>query len=68
MISVRLFTTDGVFVTEVLCPPFQSMPDVLVWGNRTFGRNATGQYREVSACCVFTRAELDLAEEIGAVT
>lgn len=38
MITVRLETREGEFVHDVQVPPFSPMPEVLVWGDRTFGR------------------------------
>jgi len=36
MQPVRLYTADGGFVTEGEVPKFQTPPDVLKWGVRTF--------------------------------
>jgi hypothetical protein len=36
MIRVKLFTADGGFVVEGEIPPFQTEPDVLIWGERVF--------------------------------
>lgn len=34
--KVKLFTADGGFVAEVEIAPFQTMPEVLIWGARVF--------------------------------
>jgi hypothetical protein len=34
--KINLLTRDGEFVTEVEIPMFKLMPEVLVWGERTF--------------------------------
>lgn len=36
MIRIKLFTRDGGFVTEGEMPPFLTLPDVIVWGERVF--------------------------------
>lgn len=61
MKTVRLATADGGHVADVNIPPFQSMPEVLVWGIRCFtfhcaisrdGDPACMEYREVFAYAV----------------
>jgi hypothetical protein len=56
MIRVRLAIRDGGHVAEVEIPPFQSLPDVIVWGDRVFsfhmsmdidGEMCRAEYREV---------------------
>lgn len=34
--EVKLFTASGDFVATVAIPPFQTMPEVLIWGQRVF--------------------------------
>jgi hypothetical protein len=36
MIEVKLYTRDGHYVSTVLIPPFQKMPEVILWGERFF--------------------------------
>jgi hypothetical protein len=44
---IDLYTRDGQFVAAVPVPPFQVMPEGIVWGERIFFRDAgSGQYRE----------------------
>ena len=56
MIPIRLTTRDGRHVADVTIPPFQSLPEVLVWGERFFSLHsefmkeedpAAAEYREV---------------------
>jgi hypothetical protein len=56
MIQVRLAVRDGGHVADVIIPPFQSLPEVLGWGERFFqfhheiqndGDACTAEYREV---------------------
>ncbi len=68
MIKVELYTSDGAKVADVLCPPFQHIPMALTWGDRVFVYGNYGQFREVFACPVFTREEIDHAQQIGAAT
>ena len=53
MQPVELFTRDGSYVTTVHVPPFQTPPEVIVWGLRIFvlDREA-GKYREAFAYAV----------------
>jgi hypothetical protein len=37
---VRLLTSDGRLVTDATIPPFNSRPDVLIWGQRVFTHHA----------------------------
>ena len=41
LMTVRLVTRDNHFVADVKIPPFQKMPDALMWGMRTFYRDPT---------------------------
>ena len=34
--NVRLVTADDGLVQEVVVPPFQKMPEVIMWGERFF--------------------------------
>jgi len=36
MIKVILHTREGQYVTEVLVPEFNPMPEVIIWGSRVF--------------------------------
>jgi hypothetical protein len=71
MIKVKLYTSDGRFVSEALMPPFRELPDVVVWGARVFGLQAVpatsgGEliasddpvYQEVFCCAVWSREQL----------
>lgn len=37
MIKVRLAIADGGYVADISIPLFQKLPEVIVWGSRTFG-------------------------------
>ena len=52
--KAKLFTADGGFVTDFVMPPFQKLPEVCIWGSRTFAlREATTpSYYEVCAWSV----------------
>jgi len=59
MKTISLYTKEGKFVSEVEITPFPEvqMPEVVVWGSRTFVKN-TGQsntYNEVFAVAAFTK-------------
>lgn len=41
MQDVRLETFDGRYVTTGIVPPFQKMPEVLIWGERCFRLTST---------------------------
>jgi len=56
---VQLETMDGHRVVTALIPPFQSLPEVVSWGTRTFKLHADPQdsyapivYREVFAVAI----------------
>ncbi len=53
MTSIRLTTSDGGFVEDVTIPPFQKLPEIIVWGERHFVgphfEGATTCYREAFA-------------------
>lgn len=58
MIRIRLTVRDGAYVADVSIPPFKSMPEVIVWGQRFFGLHqmldepedpCAAEYREVFA-------------------
>jgi hypothetical protein len=58
MMRVRLAVRDGGHVTDVIIPPFRSLPEVIVWGERFFSLHRTlaipeescaAEYREVFA-------------------
>lgn len=58
MTIVRLAIHDGGYVADVSIPPFQKMPEVIVWGDRHFAFHAmltepedhcAAEYREVFA-------------------
>jgi hypothetical protein len=47
MISTKLFTRSGDYVTKVWVPMFKLLPEALQWGGRTFFFDQTSnQYRE----------------------
>lgn len=63
--KVRLETKDGHHVQDVYIPPFLSLPDVLIWGNRTFtfhgelsadGDPCCAEYREAFCHMVLEEA------------
>ena len=58
MIAVRLAVRGGGHVADVIIPPFQKLPDVVVWGERFFGlhhelsaveERCAAEYQEVFA-------------------
>jgi hypothetical protein len=50
VIKVKLCISSGEHVTDVMIPPFQSMPDIIVWGERFFKMHQVtpdyAEYRE----------------------
>jgi hypothetical protein len=56
MLEIKLETTKGEEVASALMPPFQSLPEVVIWGLRVFMFNrlaaAVPVYRECFAWCV----------------
>lgn len=49
MRRIKLYVTaiaDENFVSEAQLPPFQSAPDVVIWGNRVFKRESDDAYIE----------------------
>ena len=64
MNTIDLYTADGERVTVVL-PRSPTVPDVLVWGQRTFSKNASGRYCEITSVCVFTQSEIEDAAASG---
>ncbi len=51
-VPATLRTNDGRHVADVRIPPFETAPDVLVWGERIFFRcptNRAGEWREAFA-------------------
>ena len=69
MQKVKLYTASGEFVTEVLIPPFQKMPECIAWGMRTFypRRDCDGLYYEGLMVLAMTEEEhkkLGLGESI----
>lgn len=60
MMEIKLLTRDGGYVVTAIIPPFQLMPEVLLWGERFFGKtDVPDQYREI--CCV---AVVSIKEEL----
>jgi hypothetical protein len=58
MMKIRLAIREGGHVADVEIPPFQSLPEVIVWGQRFFSfyselsgdvEPCTAEYREVFA-------------------
>jgi hypothetical protein len=58
MMRIRLAISDGGYVADVTIPPFQKMPEVVVWGERFFAFHVmltepedicAAEYREVFA-------------------
>lgn len=59
MIKVRLYTRDNAYVTTVELLPFiGEMPDVILWGERVFVKNAKGQYIE-GFCAIAMNPEFE---------
>lgn len=53
MIDVDLFVKTGEYVTTVKMPPFKTMPDAILWGERFFiRRDDDGKYYEGFVHCV----------------
>jgi len=48
MNTIRLYTRDGRMVTEVQVPPWNSAPEVYVWGERIFVLHTNGRYEEAA--------------------
>lgn len=46
MNKVKLWTSNGGYVTTVDVPNFVPMPEVLVWGQRFFTRESDIRYKE----------------------
>lgn len=49
---VRLVTKDGEMVTDLATPPFETLPEIVLWGHRAFLRCTNpGKivYREASS-------------------
>jgi hypothetical protein len=70
MMIVRLAVHDGGHVADVSIPPFQKMPEVIVWGQRFFAFHAmltepedscAAEYREVFA--YFVPPDIDNPDE-----
>jgi hypothetical protein len=53
MNKAELFTMSGAFVSSVEIPRFDPMPEVLVWGLRTFTRDPQNDRRYVKAFAYF---------------
>jgi hypothetical protein len=49
MKTVKLAIADGGFVADIEMPPFLKMPEVIVWGIRTFAHYTDDEYREVGS-------------------
>lgn len=52
MFEIRLETANGDYVITGIIPPFQTLPEVVIWGERVFrlasdDGEATPVYREV---------------------
>lgn len=57
MPTVKLYTSDGHFVTEESFLPYVKLPEVVVWGQRFFvWREDHQQYREAFAHWIPPRA------------
>lgn len=48
MLEIRLETEQGEFVETIDLPPFEILPEGLIWGNRAFLRHDGLVYREIS--------------------
>ena len=53
MIPIRLTTRDGRHVADVLIPPFQALPEVVVWGERFFSLHSEFQQEEDPAAAEY---------------
>lgn len=62
MIEIKLYTKSGGYVETVYIPPFNEMPDVIIWGERFFVLFNTEnlEYRECfAATAVVTQFGMD---------
>ena len=60
-LKVKLFTSTGDFVTEVIIPKFERMPEAILWGQRTFvltDVDGRYEYREGMGYVAFTPKEM----------
>ena len=60
---VHLYTMDHKKVASVAIPPFKKLPEILVWGTRTFTLNKTDGYVEGMAFHVQELAFFGTVEE-----
>lgn len=50
--QIRLVTREGMIVTDLAIPPFEALPEVVLWGSRAFVKCSNpglGTYREASS-------------------
>jgi len=66
-IRVRLYTSDGHFVTDAPFLPYKTAPEAVLWGSRFFvWREEYRQYREASVhYCVPNPAKIEHEEGNG---
>jgi hypothetical protein len=58
MDEVKLLTRDGQYVVTAIIPPFKLGPEILLWGERFFGKtNVRDEYREVWCVTVIQTKE-----------
>lgn len=65
--KVKCFTRGGGFVREAELPPFQLMPEALIWGSRLFVRNIfldTTDYFGYSEALGFSLDAVDGVKEL----
>lgn len=55
--NVELYTRDGGLVVRAQLPPFNTMPDVLFWGERIFRHEQDGRYKEAFAYAILPGQE-----------
>lgn len=67
MLKIYLFTSTDVFVENVYIPPFNQLPNVIIWGVRLFQYSSdknpddnTEQFRytECFSCGGFTKTQM----------
>jgi hypothetical protein len=57
MIKVKLYTGDDGYVVTAIIPPFDPMPDILLWGARVFKYVTHERYNECFAVAVVKTEE-----------
>ena len=63
MFDIKLYTRDGRYVVTVTIPPFQLMPEAIMWGERFFFRRDDGKYYEGMLWPIVPNAPAPFVEE-----